>query len=321
MSNEFQQCPACGEPILPVEKTCRHCGAVISGAGASDGTVGKMHAIVLYQGEKSAFQKAMDCAKDFCAKHQVLIGVGEMALGAALITWGLKTGLIQLGSDVVASRFSQGGIIGGALGAGIGALAGNLIGAIGIVPFGGVAIPALAMIAGGAAIFSAFGYSVGDIASKFSTHVGGFGEFLTDASVLAVGVALLLDGARRIAKDEIVRELASKFLDGVVYLARKTVEGTASTWEEVQKILKQPTVNNAAFVATAGIGMAYFASVGGGIATGSVTVLGSHTLGAAALSLGLVSAPLWPVIAGGAVGLALVTGTWKAIRKYRDQDG
>ena len=321
MSNEFKTCPVCGEPVLSEDKSCQHCGALIGGAGQSDGTVGRMHAIVLYQGEESAFQKAMDCAKGFCSKHQVLIGVGEMALGAALITWGLQTGQLQLGTDVVASGFSLGGSIGAGTGAGIGALAGSLIGAIGIVPFGGVAIPAIAMIAGCTAIFSAFGYSVGDIASKLSAHVGGFGELLTGASVLAVGVALLLDGARRIAKDGIVRELASKFKDGVVYLARKTAEGTARTWDEVRNLLNQPTVKNVAFATTAGIGMAYGASVGGGVAAASVTVLGSPALGAAALSLGLVSAPLWPVIAGGAVGLALVSGIWKAIRKCPDQDG
>ncbi len=321
MSNEFQNCPVCGEPLLSVEKKCRHCGNAIEGAGPSDDAGEEMHAIVLCERERSAFQKAMDSAKDFCAKHQVLIGVGEMALGAALIYWGLQTAHIQLGADVVASRFSKGALLGGSVGAGIGALAGSLIGAIGIVPLGGISIPALAMVAGGAAIFSAFGYSIGDIASKFSAHVGGFGDLLSGTSVLAVGVALLLDGARRIAKDEIVRELASKFKDGVVYLARKTAEGTAGTWDEVQNLLKQPAIKNVTLAAIAGTAMLYGAGVGETIALSSVTVLCSNTLGAAALSLGLVSAPLWPVIACGAASLAIVVVSWKVIEHCRDQDG
>ena len=321
MHNEPRKCPVCGEPVLSVEGKCRHCGAAIENSGEPDGSVERGHTIVLCQSEKRSFQEVLDYAKDFCAKHRVLIGVGEMALGAALIAWGLQAGHIQLGKDVVASRFSEGGLLGGAAGAGIGALAGNLIGAIGIVPFGGIAIPAIAMVAGGAAIFSAFGYAAGDIASKFSSHVGGFDDFLLGASVLTVGVALLLDGARRIAKDDLVRELASEFVDGVVYLTRTAAEDTARTLHEVRDLLKQPAVGNMAYAATTGTAMLYGGTVGASIATSSVTVLGSHALGSAALSLGLVSAPLLPVFAGAAVGMATVVGTKKLIDYFRNQDG
>ena len=63
------------------------------------------------------------------------------------------------------------------------------------------------------------------------------------------------------------------------------------------------------------------ASLGGLAATGSVTVLGSHALGAAALSLGLVSAPLWPVIAGGAAGLGLGYAAWSTVRRFTGTTG
>ncbi len=298
MNNEFHKCPVCGETILSVEKICRHCGAVIDGAGQPDGVAEKMHELVLYTGDKRAFQKAMDFSRAWCSNHQVLVGVGEMALGAALITWGLHAGHIQLGADVVASTFSHGELFGGAMGAGIGAIAGSLIGAIGIVPFGGIAIPALAMVAGGAAIFGAFGYTAGDIAAKFSAHIGGFGDLLLGASALYVGLALLLDGAKRIAKDATVRKLVSMLKDGVIYLAKKTAEGTADTWKGVQGQLKQLGFSGTLTgVAGVGAGMA----VGSGIATSSVTVFGSHGLGALALSAGLISAPVLPVIIGGAL--------------------
>lgn len=61
------------------------------------------------------------------------------------------------------------------------------------------------------------------------------------------------------------------------------------------------------------------AVIGGHIAAGSVTVLGSHGLGAAALSLGLISAPVWPVIAGGAAGLAVGLAGWKVVKHYRNK--
>ena len=43
-------------------------------------------------------------------------------------------------------------------------------------------------------------------------------------------------------------------------------------------------------------------------------------LGAAALSLGLVSAPVWPVVACGAAGLTLGLAAWKGVQYLRDRD-
>lgn len=303
MNNEINKCPVCGASILAVEKTCSHCGAVIEGGANQTEGAEKMHELVLLTGDKRAFQRAIDITKDWCSKHQVLVGVGEMALGASLITWGLHTGSVQLGADVV----SVGGLLGGAAGLGLGAIAGNIAGAIGIVPFGGIAIPAIAMVAGGAAIFGAFGYTVGDIAARFSAHVGGFGDLLLGASALSVGLALLLDGTRRVAKDEPVRKMASMLKDGVIYLAKKAAEGTARTWTGVQKQLTHLGYKAAL---TGGASVAGGMAVGAGIAASTVTVFGSHGLGALALSAGLVSAPIWPVFAGGAAALAV----WKVVR-------
>jgi hypothetical protein len=54
---------------------------------------------------------------------------------------------------------------------------------------------------------------------------------------------------------------------------------------------------------------------GGSIAASSVAIAGSHTLGGLALSMGLVSAPLWPVIVGGVVGLGAGYTTWKVVKQ------
>lgn len=308
MSNEHKYCPVCGEAILSVEKICGHCGSAIDDHIDQSGDAKNMRKMFMNDSDKRAFRMALNFSKGWCSKHQVLVGVGEMALGAALITWGLHTGSVQLGADVV----SDGGLLGGATGLGLGAVAGNIIGAIGIVPLGGIAIPAIAMIAGGAAIFGAFGYTVGDIAARFSAHVGGFGDLLLGASALSVGLALLLDGARRIAKNATVRKVASMLKDGVIYLVRKAAEGTARTWKGVQKQLKQLGISDAI---TGSASVAGGMAVGAGIAASTVTVLGSHGLGALALSVGLVSAPIWPVFAGGAAALV----AWKAVRSVSDR--
>lgn len=304
MNNANNKCPVCGNSILVVEKTCSHCGTVIEGGANQTDETEKMHELVLYLDDKCAFKRSLEFAKDWCSKHQVLVGVGEMALGASLISWGLHTGLLRLGADVV----SDGGLIGGATGMAVGTIAGNIIGAIGIVPLGGIAIPAIAMIAGGAAIFGAFGYTAGDIAARFATHVGGFGDLLMDASALSVGLALLLDGARKIAKDASIQTMASMFKDGVIYLAKKSADGVACTWLEAQKQLNQLGYKG---VLSAGATTAISMTAGYGLAASSVSVLGSHGIGALALSAGLISAPLWPVFACGAAGLAI----WKLARR------
>lgn len=305
MNNENIRCPVCGASILAEEKSCSHCGAVIDGGAEQSGNAEKMHETFLNDADKRAYRKALGFSKCWCSENQVLIGVGEMALGAAMITWGLHTGSVQFGTDVV----SNGGLLGGAAGIGFGTIAGNIIGAIGIVPLGGIAIPAIAMVAGGAAIFGAFGYAAGDIAARFSAHVGGLGELLLGASALSVGLALLLDGARRVAKDANIRKMVSMFKDGVIYLTKKTLEGIACTWKGVQMQLKYLGYSGALTGSTSVvIGMV----AGAGLSASSVTVLGSHFLGTLAITAGFISAPLWPVFAGGAAALAV----WKLARSY-----
>jgi hypothetical protein len=53
------------------------------------------------------------------------------------------------------------------------------------------------------------------------------------------------------------------------------------------------------------------AAVGAVVAPTFATVMGSSTLGTAAVSLGLVAAPVWPIIAGAGVGLVAGYGLWR----------
>ena len=180
-----------------------------------------MNEIVLLEPEKRGFQKALDYCKKWGAEHQAEIGVAEMALGAGIITWGLQSGLIQIGTDVVGSKLAD---IGGATGASLGAVgvplaAATILKSIFVGGVSGVAgvtmipaVPVIALIGGGAAVFGAFGYTAGDLTER--AFAPSFGEYVEAASIVAVGAALMIDGARRIVKDERVLQMASKFKDG-----------------------------------------------------------------------------------------------------------
>lgn len=281
-----------------------------------------MNEMMMSDPDKRNFQTLLDYCNEWCSTHQWAVGVGEMALGAAVITWGLQTGNIDMGSHVVGSQWSEGGMFGATAGAGIGGIAASFIGSIGITAMGtAIGIPAIALIGGGAAIFSAFGYSVGDMAQKFFQPPGGFG--FTDASILVIGIALLVDGARRLITDKKVLALVSRLQDGVIKLAKLTVKVIAKTWEELQSIIEKlksnPDAKDATLGIASGVTTATGAVLGGSLAAGSVTVLGAHGLGAVVLSLGLVSAPVWPIIAGGAAGLAFGVAGWNAVKHYRNR--
>lgn len=282
-----------------------------------------MFEIPMSEPDKRSFQKALDYCKEWSAEYQAEVGIAEIALGAGLITWGLQSGYIHMGTDVVATKLSDSGLLGATTGAGIGGIGASILGSIGVAGAFTFGIPALALIGGGATIFGLAGYAVGDAAQKFLTPPAGFGDFFFGASILAVGVALMIDGARRVLTDQRVLQLASNIKDDVIQLADLTVEVVASTWEELQAIIKElanhPDAKNAALGATTAATAATGAVLGGTFAASTVTLLGSHGLGALALTAGFVSAPVWPIIAGGAAGLAVGLAAWKGVQNYRNK--
>ena len=280
-----------------------------------------MTEIVIGVSEDQVLQDAINYAKEWCDQHQWEVGAAEMALGAAAIAWGVQNGYIEIGRHFVASQWNMGELIGGGIGTGIGAIGGAVLGAIGVAGGGGaIAIPAALVIGGGALIFGSVGYATGDLISKFLNPPIDLTKLFSNASILAVGVALLIDGARRVVKDERVLATASRIKDGVIYMAQLTVQIIANTMAELRALMdemvsKPDSIEDAAgTAATATIVAAGGATIGGSIAAGTVTILGSHTLGAAALSLGLVSAPVWPVIAAGAAGLGIGYAAWKSVK-------
>ncbi|WP_224958673.1 hypothetical protein [Geomonas subterranea] len=267
-----------------------------------------MTTIEMTEQDKSGFQRGISYCQKWGEAHQIEVGVAEMALGAGLVAWGLHTGQLHLGRDVVGSRWAD---IGGAVSAGFGAVAGpsfayHFLQSIFIGGVSGVAgvtlvtaIPAMALAGGAAAIFGAFGYTITDLAER--SFEPDFAEILLGGSITAIGVALLVDGARRVIKDERVAELLTKIKDGVIELAPAASRVVLQTWDEIWEDIKTQPETRLVLCGTTVAG----SLIGASVAAGSVSVLGSHAIGAVALSMGLISAPVWPVLAGGAVGLAL----------------
>jgi len=285
-----------------------------------------MSDIVLYQPEKTAIQKALEHCQKFTQEHPVAIGVAEMALGAGIIYWGVQSGMIQIGSDLAGSKLAE---IGGSISASVGAVATPLIAETflksifigGVSGVAGVtmvpAIPVIALIGGGAAVFGAFGYTATDMIQKFFEP--SFSDYVAGASVVSIGIALMVDGARRLIKDERVLGATSSFHDGLLSLKESSGEIVAKSWDDLQRIIAELAPQSPEDGMAKGASVIAGAAIGGSLAAGSVTVLGSHALGAAALSLGIVSAPVWPIVAGGAIGLAVGAAALKGVKSLNEK--
>ena len=285
-----------------------------------------MKEIMMGENEKRAFNQAIEYANDWCRNHQWEIGVAEMALGAGVIALGVQNGAIEMGRDIVGSAtssFNLGNKAGAAVGGGIGLVAGAVIGGIGIAT-GGVAvgIPTALVVGGGALLLGSLGYTSGDLIHNFLNPPIDVGQFFANTSLMAVGIALLIDGARRIIKDARVLAAASRVMNGIIYLVDLAVKVVARSMAELKDFMRHLVSmpdsimdggQSVVSVVIATAGATGGVAVGGSVAAGMVTVLGSHALGGLAVALGLASAPLWPVIAGGAAGLGIGYGSWKAI--------
>ncbi len=120
-----------------------------------------MKEIVLCEVDGSGLARALKHCKKWSGEHQAEIGAAEMALGVAVIAWGIQTGSIHFGTDVVTTTFSCGGLVGAATGAGLGAIGASILGSIGVAGAMTFGIPAVVLASGGIAILGAAGYGVG----------------------------------------------------------------------------------------------------------------------------------------------------------------
>ncbi|KAB0575671.1 hypothetical protein F7Q92_18425 [Ideonella dechloratans] len=271
---------------------------------------------------RAGWQRAVEHARHFADEHGWQLGVLEMALGAGLLAWGIQDGVIDMGTQLVASVLDHGtteGAIGAATGGALGVLPGLVLKSIGVAAMGtAFSVPAVVLMGGGALLMGLAGYGAGRLAADFLHPAPSLGEFIGPACLAAVGVALLLDGARRLARDEELRGAVSRFADGVLYLRHLPLQQVldnreallASLSAELTALSKSPVGMGGVATATAA-----GAAAGSALAAGSVTVVGSHALGGAALALGLVSAPVWPVVVGGAAAGGAAYAAWRWWRK------
>ncbi len=253
-----------------------------------------------------------ELARDIAVANKVEYGLAEMALGAAVLWWGVQHDAIAIGAELVgiaAPGFSP-AAAGAAGGASLGALAGSVIGGIGIAgAFGAIGVPAAILVGGASAVLAAAGYTAGDLIDKFVLHPD-LAEQILPLSASVLGVGLMLHGAYRISQDERLPRLKEALGQGVLDLgtvAYKVVIATRAALFEAAQDFSQRPLAGVSTASGAGLG----AAVGGSAAAASVTVLGSQTLGGIALSLGLVTAPAWPIAVGVIAGGAAGYGLWK----------
>ena len=271
----------------------------------------------------NGFAKALDYARTWCAQHQWQLGVAEMALGAGMIAAGLQTGVLQVGADVVLSAGDTSNLFGAGSGAGLGVMAGYLLGNIGVVAMGGaIAVPAIALMGGGALLLGLAGYGVGGLIHKFLHPAPNLLNLASSGALVLVGVALLVDGARRVVKDPKVTARMAAFKNNVLALHQLTLglvidslSGLTSYFEsEVLPFLRELATNPKSAASTAAL-VGLGAAGGSAVAVSSVTLLGSSSLGALGLSLGIVSAPVWPIVAGGGLAVAAAYSAWRYLKR------
>ena len=281
--------------------------------------------LVLSNEEINNFNKVLEGIKDWCSENQLATGVGEMAVGANLIAWGVHNSVIEMGAQIVATQIGGTNVeslVGSLGGSGVGAVAGSILGSTGVAGMGGaVGIPAALVIGGASAVFAMTGYTVGDIAHNIANPPVDYGALSANSSsMLLIGLSLIVDGARRCISDKSVLARLSLFKEDVLYLKAITAEIVARTADElngfIDELKKLPEKNIDASATGESASAAGGAVAGSAVAASSVTAFGSSSIGGVVISLGIVSAPLWPVIAGVAGGAGLGYAAHEAVKYW-----
>lgn len=194
-----------------------------------------MSEIIMAPEDNEGFSKALSHIQHLCREHPCKVGAAEIFVGFILLGIGVKTGAIKMGKDLVCvanRRFNPVALATGSTSAVMGSAAG-LIGAVGVAGGGGaICVPAAALAAGGAAVGGVTGYTFGDMTSKLFQPTYDWAAFIGGGSLLIVGMALIVDGCRRILGSAAFKKALSCMKDGVIYLANvaktivcRTIEG------------------------------------------------------------------------------------------------
>lgn len=252
---------------------------------------------------------------DWCNKHQWQIGVVEMALGAACLSAAWETGAIQMSVDFVVHRLMPGWsaeITGGV--SAVAGLATYFLGNIGVAAAGAaMCVPALAIAGGAALVFGLAGYGAAKLVQEFLHQAPSLAQGLTAASLVFIGVYLIKDGASRVPA---LRAGAARVKEAGLHLKRIASAFVVETNEDFRALVQneiRPFLQSLAGGAPAAlVGAATLGAAGAVAAPSFATFMGSNLLGPAAVSLGLVSAPVWPIVALAGCGLVVGFSVWKA---------
>lgn len=270
--------------------------------------------------ELAGLERLKKYASEWCNKHQCTVGVTEMALGAALLTAGWQNGAIQMGVDFVAHTLNSGWAaeLTGGGSAGIAGLAAYVLGNVGVAAAGtAFCVPALALAGGAALVFGLAGYGTAKLVEDFLHQAPNIEQLVTATGMVALGAWLIVDGARRVP---LIRESIATARDAGLYLARVAQDFVIDNVNAFATVVREEVAPFLHKLANSGSGAALagaasLGAVGAVVAPSLLTVAGSSTLGTAALSLGLVSAPVWPIVAGVGVGLAAGYGLWTLFKR------
>ena len=290
--------------------------------------------------ENNVFEDLRQRLSIWADAHKMEIGIAEMALGGAMITYGVNTGAIKMGVDLVASLTGKyryipraAGAVSGVAGGSAACLASMILGGVGVAAAGGaVAVPAAIICGGAAFVCGVTGYSLASEIVNF-LHPVDAGTLIEGGSFLTIGLALVLDGAQRVLPSAI-KDKVSKFkqrtihgiTSGIITLVKcagKVINYSKDeltglynkAFNKLQEYLAKPVVRNSVKGAICVGGGAGGAAAGAAFATSSVTILGSHALGSVALGLGLVSAPVWPVFVFAGTGVLAGFMAWIGVKK------
>ena len=60
--------------------------------------------LILTNDNINNFESILADTKAWCENNKIVTGIGEIALGASLIAWGVHNGVIEMGSQIFATQ-------------------------------------------------------------------------------------------------------------------------------------------------------------------------------------------------------------------------
>ncbi|MBV7542089.1 hypothetical protein [Acidovorax sp. sic0104] len=255
---------------------------------------------------REAIASVVRNASKIAQVHGVEIGLVEIAAGAWILSNGVAEGAILLGRHAFATALPW-------IGAGAGSVPGlamALVGSIGVAAMGtAFAVPACVLTGVSTLLSASLGHALGSILEHLIDPT--WVQYVGAGSSLLLGVALIVDGARRILGDKRVEKLGAVMEENFIRLKMNTRPIIAETMDQLHALKPEDMLDAAGGFATVAAFTGAGAFAGASVAGASVTVLGSSTIGGVAASLGLVAAPIWPVAVGGAAAGVLGYAAWK----------